>query len=76
MTTKGDEVLKAAPSLPASERAEIAGALIDRLDVAHDPDATSAWDVEIERRMAQIDSGEVTPVPWLEVRDRLGRSDR
>ena len=31
------------------------------------------WRVEIERRMAELDSGAVEAIPWKEVRARLHR---
>lgn len=34
----------------------------------HDEEVQAAWAEEIERRVRQIDSGEVTTIPWEEVR--------
>jgi len=34
-------------------------------------DVSAAWSEEIERRIRQIDSGEVKTVPWEEVRAKL-----
>lgn len=31
-------------------------------------DVEAAWDEEVERRVRQIDSGEVKTIPWEEVR--------
>jgi putative addiction module component (TIGR02574 family) len=33
----------------------------------------AAWRVEIERRMAELDSGTVQTIPWKELRPRLYR---
>jgi len=34
-------------------------------------DVDAAWNEEIERRIHQIDSGEVKTIPWEEVRAKL-----
>ena len=51
-----------AMKLSPDERADLA----DRLwtSVAEQADIDAAWDVEIERRIAQLDAGEVEGVPW------------
>jgi putative addiction module component (TIGR02574 family) len=36
-----------------------------------DEDVEAAWDEEVERRVRQIDSGEVKTIPWEEVRARV-----
>ncbi len=36
-----------------------------------DEDVEAAWAEEIERRVRQIDSGEVKTIPWEEVRAKL-----
>jgi putative addiction module component (TIGR02574 family) len=68
MTPTTDQLYQAALALPEDERAELAGRLLDSLA----PDTPSpphpAWREELRRRLAQVDSGEVTPVPWGEVK--------
>lgn len=58
------------------ERAELAFALIESLDGPVDPDAEQTWACEIERRVAQLDCGEVTLIPgdkvFADLRQRLG----
>jgi len=71
MTQEAAELLKKALSLPVSERADLAGSLIESLDETHDPSVETAWDEEIQRRMADIDSGKVKPVSLEEARRRL-----
>jgi putative addiction module component (TIGR02574 family) len=44
--------------LPPAERARLIERLIASLDV--DPEIEEAWAAEVERRQAQIDSGEVS----------------
>jgi len=65
------ELLKEALALPADARAAIADSLLGSLDTEVDEDAEAAWQIEIERRVAELDSQVVSPVPWAEVRSRL-----
>ena len=71
MTQEAAELLKKALSLPVSERADLAGSLIESLDETHDPSVEAAWDEEVQRRMADIDSGKVKPISLEEARRRL-----
>jgi len=71
MTQEAADLLKKALSLPVSERADLAGSLIESLDEAQDESVAAAWDEEVARRMAEIDSGAVRPVPLDEARRRL-----
>jgi putative addiction module component (TIGR02574 family) len=71
MTQEAAELLKKALSLPVSERADLAGSLIESLDDTQDESVEGAWDEEAARRMADIDSGAVKPVSLEEARRRL-----
>jgi putative addiction module component (TIGR02574 family) len=70
---EASELLKHALTLSDKERAELASSLIDSLDPMVDPDAETAWQEEIARRLADIDSGRVKSIPWDEVR-RKGKA--
>jgi putative addiction module component (TIGR02574 family) len=65
------EILKEALALPAEARAVLADSLLDSLHVEVDPDTEAAWQLEIQRRPAGLDSKAVSPVSWAEVRSRL-----
>ena len=65
------EILKEALALAAETRAALADSLLDSLDQEADADAQAAWQREIQRRVAELDSHAVSPVPWAEVRSRL-----
>ena len=71
------ELKEKAAQLSAQERADLALALIESLDgPAEDPAAVEeAWRVEIERRVGEVERGEVKPIPgdevFAEVRRRL-----
>jgi putative addiction module component (TIGR02574 family) len=60
-----DEIVSAAMNLPPHERADLA----DRLWISVDtPEAVAAaWDAEIERRLAQLDSCDVETIPFEKV---------
>jgi putative addiction module component (TIGR02574 family) len=74
MTERTEELLQKALSLPAGERAELAGSLIASLDSNIDPDADAAWQEEVARRLAEVRSGKVTTVPWNEVQRKARTS--
>ena len=71
MTEEDSDLLKKALSLPVSERADLAGSLIESLDDTQDESVEAAWDEEVARRMADIDSGAVKPVSLEDARRRL-----
>jgi putative addiction module component (TIGR02574 family) len=65
------EILNGALPLPTEARAALAGSLLDSLDTDVDEDAEPSWTTEVNRRVAELDSGAVKTVPWVEVRRRL-----
>lgn len=71
MSRDTSEILKEALALPAEARAALADSLLDSLDQEIDPDAEAAWQLEIQRRVAELDSKAVSAIPWSEVRSRL-----
>ncbi|MFZ0815706.1 MAG: addiction module protein [Candidatus Sulfotelmatobacter sp.] len=72
MSPEVDELLKKAMALPPDERGALAASLIDSLEEASEPDldVEAAWQLEVVRRMEEIESGKVKPIPWLEVKRR------
>ncbi len=71
MTKKAESILQQALVLEESERAEIAGALLESLEPPPDAEVEKAWREEIRRRLAAVDSGSAELIPWEEVRDQL-----
>lgn len=65
------ELLKKALALPAEARAALAGSLLESLDDTLDSSAEQAWNEEIARRIEQLDSGTVKPIPWAEARRQI-----
>jgi putative addiction module component (TIGR02574 family) len=41
------------------------------LDPISEPDVEAAWSAEIERRIVEIDAGEVELIPWDDVRSEV-----
>jgi hypothetical protein len=68
-----EDVLAAALRLPAKTRAAVAAELIESLDETEllPDEVEAAWSEEIRQRLADVDAGLVTPVPWPEARRRL-----
>lgn len=70
------ELYAEASELNPSDRAELAGLLLESIDEPVDDGIEEAWAAEIERRMAEYRAGKVKTIPWSEVRARLHRSGR
>lgn len=65
------DLFKQACGLPAKERADLAGLLLESLETAPDPAVEEAWAIEINRRVAELDAGAVSTVPWATVKAKL-----
>ena len=73
MARSARELFQEAMKLDPEERATLMRLLIDTLDAESEEGTEDAWRVEIERRMAELDSGTVEAIPWEELRARLYR---
>jgi len=71
MTKSMASVLADALRLDDDARAELAAELLASLDGPADADAETAWDTEIERRIAAIEAGTIPLDPWEDVRRRI-----
>ena len=71
MSLSRKKVFEEALHLDESERAALASLLIESLDMEVEEGVEAAWVAEIERRVAELDSGTATTVPWEEVKARL-----
>lgn len=58
-------------TLSESERAELAHALVSSLDGATDPDASDVSDIEILRRIGEVEAGTATLIDRNEFRRRM-----
>jgi putative addiction module component (TIGR02574 family) len=72
MTEEVSDILKKALALPPEARAAMAGSLLESLD-EHSPDVgvEAAWSEEIRRRIEEIDSGKVKPIPREDARRQI-----
>ena len=71
MTWEETDLLKKALALPPEARAALANSLLASLDEAVDPTAEQAWEEEIARRIQELDSGKVKPIPWADARRKI-----
>ena len=75
MTAGAKRLLEEALQLPTKERAKLAARLLESLDADDsDEDPTQvarAWEVEIERRVREVDEGKADLVPWDAFRREL-----
>lgn len=73
MARSARELFEEAMRLNLEERETLMRLLIDTLDAESEEGVEDAWRIEIERRMAELDSGAVETVSWEELRARLFR---
>ena len=71
MAASAKELYERAMSLNDEERAELVGMLLESLEIQDDEGVEAAWLEEIERRVAELDSGAVKAVSWTEVRSKI-----
>jgi putative addiction module component (TIGR02574 family) len=71
MTQEVSELLKKALALPPEARAALAGSLLESLDDNLDASAEEEWNEEIARRIQELDSGKVKPIPWADARRQI-----
>lgn len=70
MSSKQHIMLEAL-QLNEAERLEVAEALYASLEGPPDPGADEAWSAEIQKRIADLDSGKVKTIPWEQARRRI-----
>lgn len=77
MTVK--DIISAALDLTPEQRSQVADLLLESLDAEAPPQLSDAWIKEINRRIADIESGNAKGIPWEEAlagaRARLARAD-
>jgi putative addiction module component (TIGR02574 family) len=73
MTSRAQELLREALTLPIAERADVAAELLASLDAAeaeNPAQVEAAWASEIERRARRVMAGESAGIAWEDVRQR------
>jgi putative addiction module component (TIGR02574 family) len=68
VTQLASKVFAEAVQLSDGERADLAAKLIARLAPGTEEDVESAWGEELRRRLDEVQSAKVRPVPWPEAR--------
>jgi putative addiction module component (TIGR02574 family) len=63
-----ENLLNTALALPHEDRMELVEALIASLPPEDRPPFDESWREVIQRRSAELRSGQVAPVPWAEVK--------
>jgi len=71
MAATPKDLYEKAMSLSDEERVELVGLLLETLEVGDDRGVEAAWLKEIEKRVAELDSGAAESIPWTEVRARV-----
>jgi putative addiction module component (TIGR02574 family) len=70
MTPEVSRLLEKALSLSIEEQEALADSLISNLGGKVDEGVQAAWEAEIGKRLAELDSGQAKTTPWSEVRWR------
>ena len=70
ITPEVSKLLERALALSVEEQEALADSLISNLGGKVDQGVTAAWEAEIARRIAELDSGKAKTTSWEEVRNR------
>jgi len=70
MSPDVSKLLEQALALSVEEQEALAESLISNLGGKVDEGVLAAWDEEIQKRIADFDSGKAKTIPWEEVRQR------
>lgn len=70
MTPEVCKLLEQALSLSVEEQEALADSLISNLGGKVDEGVQQAWETEIGKRVAELDSGKAKTISWTEVRRR------
>jgi putative addiction module component (TIGR02574 family) len=70
MNPTTEQLLNAVLALPDDDRLEIAEALLVSLQRKDQPPFDDSWREIIQRRSAELASGQVSPIPWAEVKQK------
>jgi putative addiction module component (TIGR02574 family) len=73
MSLSVENVISRALALPNSDRVEVVEAILASLRPEDRPPFDESWRDVILRRSAELDSGEVSGVPWSEVKAKARR---
>lgn len=68
-----EQAIQETKRLSANDRALLAHCLISSLETQHDEGVDTAWSALAEKRVDEIETGEVQAVSWKEIKDQLKR---
>ncbi|MBF0143261.1 MAG: addiction module protein [Magnetococcales bacterium] len=71
MVSTAELVMEQALTLPIRDRALIARQLLLSLEGENDPEAEALWQEELQRRLGELQSGQVACISWTEARERI-----
>ncbi|MCP4675685.1 MAG: addiction module protein [Deltaproteobacteria bacterium] len=71
MSTANEDIVSRALALPVDARVQLVEQLLGSLNIPTRKDINDLWANEAERRVSQIDKGEVELVPGEEVFSRI-----
>ncbi|NES77385.1 MULTISPECIES: addiction module protein [unclassified Okeania] len=71
MTTAYDDIFSAALSLPPGSRAMLAEHLLKSLDADYQKEIDALWEIEAEKRVAEVEQGKVEIVSRQQVFQKL-----
>jgi putative addiction module component (TIGR02574 family) len=76
MSSRANKVVEEALSLPSDERASLVEKLISSLNLPVQEEIDKLWADESERRVSQIEKGEIELIPGNEVFAKIRRKYR
>lgn len=71
MSSAAKKILEDAMALADEEREELAAHLLGSLPATGEQEIEAEWMAEVRRRMADVDAGKVSMIPWEEARQVL-----
>jgi putative addiction module component (TIGR02574 family) len=66
MTQRAEQLLEEVLRLSEEERGDFAARLLESLDSGAEDGVDAAWAAEIQKRLQDLDSGQVKPIPLSE----------
>jgi putative addiction module component (TIGR02574 family) len=70
MSATAEQLLNAALTLPEDDRLQLVEALIVSLQPEDRPPFDDSWREVVQRRSSELRSGQVSPIPWADVKQR------
>ena len=73
MAKSAQELFEEAMKLDPEGRATLTRLLLESVDAESEEGVEDTWRIEVESRIAELDSATVKTLPWEELRARLDR---